>query len=97
MRRNDIPEKQGEKEKEKSAAETAEEAASLDAKSRAKAMLKAEKSDIDEIMAETGLKRMVVLGLKGALAKKGELASQKKEEEKSRGGICGSLQNNIEG
>ena len=45
-------------------------------------MLRRGKHTIEEIMSETVLSRPVVTGLKGALAKKGELPSQREREER---------------
>jgi len=43
-------------------------------------MLRRGKSTIEKIMAETGLSKPVVTGLKGALAKKGELLEKERKE-----------------
>jgi len=48
----------------------------------ARRMLRGGKYTIEEIMAETDLSQHVVGGLKGTLAKKGELPSQREREER---------------
>ena len=45
-------------------------------RARAKAMLLAGKWSVEDIVTETALDRMVVLGIKGALARYGRLPSQ---------------------
>ena len=47
----------------------------------ARRMLRGGKYTIEEIMSETGLTKHVIGGLKGTLAKKGELPSQREREE----------------
>jgi len=65
--------------------ETTEEAAKIDAKAHAKAMLLAGKWSVEDIVAETALDRLVVLGIKGALARYGRLPSQAEEGEEGEG------------
>lgn len=66
--------------------EDGEKAPLEDPKEGARRMLIRGKHTIEEIMSEMDLSKPVVTGLKGALAKKGELPSQREREERKEEG-----------